>query len=156
MHLFLSFSTWVILNIIYIGLRKLLPDKLLNWWKYCFGGLQSVSCSSGVKTGHFHFKFWAEAWAVSFELLCVSFFSLELTLSCTSVFVVIVAVVNDWVIGAIVVNSRSILTAFSLFVLSFQVSTLTSVMSRLYMSVPCQFGSVDIRVLGTLAHSVHF
>ena len=28
----------------------LLPDKLSDWWKYCGVSLQSVSCSSGVKT----------------------------------------------------------------------------------------------------------
>ena len=42
-----------------MSLLGLLPDNLRDWWK--FSSLRSVSHSSGVKTRHFQFKFWAAA-----------------------------------------------------------------------------------------------
>ena len=72
------------------------------------------------------------------------------------VFVNIVDVVRDRVVGAPVSNSRTVLKVFGLlFLFFFQLATLIFVMYRFSTVVARQFGSVSNRVCFMLAHSVN-
>ena len=48
--IFMSFTSWVFINIDEMSFLGLLRDNLRDWWKCFISSLRSVNLSSGVKT----------------------------------------------------------------------------------------------------------
>ena len=70
--LFLFYLGRITTNIKLIRLRRMVPENLRDYWKYCFCGLQSVSCSFRVKTWHYYFALSAAAWTFSVQVYWLS------------------------------------------------------------------------------------